>query len=93
MHVADNFPQFYVAVSPIGQNLGDAEGWFNTYLALPVVLVFWIGGLIWKRKGWVRIADIDVDTGRREHDWDDINAHRQHLATLPAWRRLFHAVF
>ncbi|KAI1419597.1 amino acid permease/ SLC12A domain-containing protein [Xylaria sp. FL1777] len=85
--------QFYVAISPIGENIGDAAGFFNAYLALPVVLVFWAGGFLWKRKGWLRIADINIDAGRREHDWDEINAHRQYLATLPAWRRLYHVVF
>ncbi|KAI0798374.1 amino acid permease/ SLC12A domain-containing protein [Xylaria sp. FL0064] len=82
--------QFYVAVSPIGQNLGDAEGWFNSYLALPVVLLFWAVGFAWKRKGWIRVSDIDIDIGRREHNWEEINAHRQWLATLPAWRRIYY---
>ncbi|KAI0444029.1 amino acid permease/ SLC12A domain-containing protein [Xylaria telfairii] len=85
--------QFYVAVSPIGKNLGDAEGFFNSYLALPVVLVFAAGGLAWNRKGWLRTKDMDIDTGRREHNWDEINAYRQQLAALPAWRRLLHAMF
>ncbi|KAI1299880.1 amino acid permease/ SLC12A domain-containing protein [Xylaria venustula] len=85
--------QFYVAVSPIGVHLGTAEDWFNSYLALPIVIVFWAGGYIWKREGWRRIADIDVDTGRREHNWDEINAHREWLATLPAWKRLYYTIF
>ncbi|KAI0966076.1 amino acid permease/ SLC12A domain-containing protein [Xylaria arbuscula] len=85
--------QFYVAVSPIGVHLGTAEDWFNSYLALPIVLVFWAGGYIWKREGWRTVAEIDVDTGRREHNWDEINAHREWLATLPAWRRLYHTIF
>ncbi|KAI0534856.1 amino acid permease/ SLC12A domain-containing protein [Xylaria digitata] len=85
--------QFYIAVSPIGERVGDAEGFFNVYLAVPVLILFWVGGFLWKRKGWLRTADMDVDTGRREHDWDEINAYRQHLATLPAWRRLYHTVF
>ncbi|KAJ3565932.1 hypothetical protein NPX13_g7318 [Xylaria arbuscula] len=85
--------QFYVAVSPIGSSLGTAEDWFNSYLALPVAILFWIVGYLWKRKGWLSIAEMDVDTGRREHDWEEINAWRQQLATFPAWKRLYHAVF
>ncbi|KAK5635929.1 hypothetical protein RRF57_011641 [Xylaria bambusicola] len=85
--------QFYVAISPIGVNLGDAESWFNSYLALPVVLVFWVAGYVWKRKGWLSLAEMDVDTGRREHNWEEINEYRRHLATLPAWRRLYHTIF
>jgi yeast amino acid transporter len=38
--------QFYVAVQPL-----DAEAFFESYLALPVVLFFWIVGYIWKREG------------------------------------------
>ncbi|KAI1174220.1 amino acid permease-domain-containing protein [Nemania sp. FL0916] len=85
--------QFYVAISPIGKRVGDAEGFFNTYLALPVVLVFWIFGLIWKRQGWLKTSAIDVDTGRREHDWDEINAYRRELAAMPAWKRLSKILF
>ncbi|KAI0545355.1 amino acid permease/ SLC12A domain-containing protein [Xylaria curta] len=85
--------QFYVAVSPIGKNLGDAEGFFMTYLAAPVVLVFAAAGLAWNRRGWQRTKDIDIDTGRREHNWDEINAYRQHIASLPAWRRFLNIMF
>ncbi|KAI1823949.1 amino acid permease-domain-containing protein [Xylaria intraflava] len=80
--------QFYTAVSPVGVHLGDAETFFNSYLAAPVVLVFWIAGFIWKRQGWVKISEIDVDTGRREHNWDEINAYRQEVAQYPAWKRI-----
>ncbi|KAI0859918.1 amino acid transporter [Xylaria cubensis] len=85
--------QFYVAISPIGKSLGDAEGFFMTYLAAPVVLVFAAAGLAWNRRGWLRTKDIDIDTGRREHNWDEINAYRAHLASLPAWRRILNIMF
>ncbi|KAI1433995.1 amino acid permease/ SLC12A domain-containing protein [Xylaria sp. CBS 124048] len=85
--------QFYVAISPIGEDIGSAEGWFNSYLAAPVVLICWAIGYIWKRQGWVRISEIDVDTGRREHNWDEINAYRREVAAYPAWRRLLKAMF
>jgi amino acid transporter len=65
--------QFYTAVSPIGANVGTAEGFFKSYLALPVVLFFWAIGFLWKREGWLKTSQIDVDTGRREIDWE---AHR-----------------
>ncbi|KAK5052097.1 Amino-acid permease inda1 [Exophiala bonariae] len=86
--------QFFVAIAPpFTSDLNDAEGFFKAYLALPVVLFFWVVGYVWKRKGWVRLADIDLDTGRREHDWDTINAYRRQVATWPAWRRALSAVF
>lgn len=68
----------------------DVQGFFKSYLALPVVIVFWIGGFFWKRTGWLRTDQIDVDTGRRELDWDSINADRAKLAAMPTWKRYVH---
>ncbi|KAF2655385.1 amino acid permease [Lophiostoma macrostomum CBS 122681] len=85
--------QFYTAVSPIGARLGTAESFFKSYLALPVVMFFWVVGWIWKRKAWLRTKDMDVDTGRRALDWDYINAQREEQAKWPAWRKAFHKIF
>ncbi|KAI4868185.1 amino-acid permease inda1 [Hypoxylon rubiginosum] len=86
--------QFYVAIAPPGQDeLNDVAGFFQSYLALPVVMLFWAVGYLWKRTGWLRTHQIDVDTGRREVDWEEINAFRAHLASLPAWRRMLNMVF
>lgn len=65
--------QFYVAIWPVGGGVNDAEGFFKAYLAAPVVLFFWLIGYFWKRKGWLRTSQIDVDMGRRKIDWE---AHR-----------------
>lgn len=62
-------------------------------LALPVVIVFWIIGYLWKGKGWLRTVDMDVDTGRREHNWDEINAYKAEIAAMPLWRRIFYKWF
>ncbi|KAI1382863.1 amino-acid permease inda1 [Hypoxylon trugodes] len=89
--------QFYVAVAPPGGgpngNLNDAQGFFKAYLALPIVMAFWIVGYVWKRTGWLRTHQIDVDTGRREIDWDEINVYRERVASLSAWRRILNIVF
>jgi len=81
--------QFYTAVAaPVGSTgLGTATTFFKKYLALFVVILFWIIGFVWKRTGWLRTAQMDVDTGRRELDWDAINAYRAEQAKLPTWRR------
>ncbi|KAJ4269547.1 Amino-acid permease inda1 [Fusarium torreyae] len=86
--------QFYVAiVAPPGESgMGTVEGFFISYLALPVVLVFWAIGYLWKREGWLSIDKIDLDTGRREHNWDEINAYRAKVATWPAWRRFLNKI-
>ncbi|KAF2876426.1 amino-acid permease inda1 [Massariosphaeria phaeospora] len=85
--------QFYTAVSPIGKRLGTAETFFQNYLALFVVALFWLVGYLWKREGWLSIAQMDVDTGRRELDWDLINKERAEIAAWPAWKRAFNKVF
>ena len=53
--------QFFVAIAPpFTSDLNDAEGFFKAYLALPVVLFFWVVGYVWKRKGWVTAAGENV---------------------------------
>lgn len=64
------------------------EGFFKSYLAFPILLAFWAAGFIWKRTGWLRLDQIDVDTGRRELDWDDIRAYQDQIKAMPTWRRV-----
>jgi amino acid transporter len=85
--------QFYTAVSPIGTKTGTAEQFFSSYLALFVVAAFWICGYFWKRTGWLRTSQMDVDTGRRELDWDLINREREEIKSWPAWKRLCARLF
>ncbi|KAL9024311.1 MAG: hypothetical protein Q9196_006607 [Gyalolechia fulgens] len=85
--------QFAVALYPLGGADPSAEAFFKAYLALPVVLVFWAGGFFWKRAGWLRTHQIDVNMHRRAVDWERINGEKQRVAALPAWRRILHVVF
>merc|ERR1712230_109011 len=59
--------QFWTAIAPVGGNSeeGAAYDFFYAYLALPVVLAFWAAGYFWKKQGWLRTHQIDVDSGRR----------------------------
>lgn len=84
-----NIPsQFYTAVAPLS-----VEGFFKSYLAFFVVLLFYVIGWVWKRSTWKKLADIDVDSGRREFDWDVINKQRAREASWPAWRRVLSKFF
>ncbi|KAL7806481.1 amino-acid permease inda1 [Trichoderma gracile] len=87
--------QFYTAIiaGPDVKGMGTAESFFKQFLAAPVVLAFWIIGWLWKREPFLRTKDIDVDTGLREIDWDEVRRHREEVAAMPAWRRLLHAMF
>ncbi|PHH79104.1 hypothetical protein CDD82_2595 [Ophiocordyceps australis] len=83
--------QFFTAIAPAGvEGLNNVEGFFKSCLALPIVLTFWLFGFLWKRTGWLKIQDIDVDTGRRELDWDEIRAYKDYVKGLSWWRRFIH---
>ncbi|KAH7063629.1 amino acid permease/ SLC12A domain-containing protein [Macrophomina phaseolina] len=84
--------QFYTAVWPLGGGVNDAEGFFQSYLAFFVVGFFWICGYFWKRTGWLRLSQIDVDSGRRPVDWETVMAERQRVAAMPKWRRILNYV-
>ena len=73
--------------------MATVESFFKSYLSFPIIFLFWAGGYLWKREGWISVKDIDVDTGRREHDWDAIHAYRQRVAEMPAWKRLLYLCF
>jgi len=87
--------QFYTALYPLGNDgkIGTAEDFFKSYLAMPVVLFFWACGYAWKRTGWLKTSQIDVDTGRREVNWDLINATKAEIAAYPAWKRMYYFLF
>lgn len=65
--------QFYVALYPVGGPDLDAEGFFKSYLAGPVILFFYV---LWKVYAWffvpehrpwyIKIKDIDIYSGMRE---------------------------
>lgn len=83
----------YTSISPIGQDLNTVEGFFQSYLAIFVVAVFWVIGYAWKRTGWLKLSEIDVDTGRRQLDMQLIADYRAHVAAMPTWRRIMHNLF
>lgn len=87
--------QFYTAVAaPIGESgLGTAESFFKSYLAIFVVALFWVIGYLWKREGWQTVDKIDVDTGRRELDYEEIRRYREEVANYPTWRRILNVLF
>jgi amino acid transporter len=94
--------QLWVAVEPI-QRPGDepmdaaadrAYNFFVQCLALPVVLVFWLGHKIWFRTGYVRVEEMDIGTGRRDFGrLGIIKAQEDEERRLwPRWKRLYRFV-
>ncbi|KAL2004522.1 hypothetical protein VTN00DRAFT_3407 [Thermoascus crustaceus] len=86
--------QFYTALFPLGQSgVGTAEGFFKAYLALPVVILFWLCGYFWKREGWLKLSQIDVDSGRREIDWEEHHRAAEAIRNLNFLVRMVHFLF
>ncbi|KAF3916876.1 hypothetical protein ABW20_dc0110311 [Dactylellina cionopaga] len=78
--------QFYVALFPIGGK-PDAEAFFQSYLAAPVVLICFLGFKAYSRdwKFGVNLMEIDLDAGRREVDNPEVI--RQELEEKANWSR------
>lgn len=84
--------QFYVALYPPRGNgeLNTAQGFFKQFLAFFVVLFFWVVGYLWKREGWRTLDQMDLDSGRREIDWEEHNAEKERRRNAPAWKRVIY---
>ena len=80
--------QFYIAVKD-----GDAETFFYNYLALFIVALFYVIGYAWKRTGFLRLHQIDVDSGRRELNPEAFEKLMAQRAQWPAWRRVLDIFF
>ncbi|KAK6362673.1 hypothetical protein TWF730_000128 [Orbilia blumenaviensis] len=83
--------QFYVALFPIGGK-PDAEAFFQSYLAAPVVLIMFVGYKTFTRdwKFGVNLMDIDLDAGRRDLDISEIiRQENEEKAQWSAARRTY----
>ncbi|KAI5364824.1 Putative amino acid permease [Septoria linicola] len=83
--------QIYVAIADAYEAETPSEAasaFFLSLLAIPVVLVFYIAGFVWKRESWKSLASIDVDSGRRDLDYETFQALKAKRAAWPAWRRI-----
>ncbi|ONH68187.1 General amino-acid permease GAP1 [Cyberlindnera fabianii] len=86
--------QFWVALFPLGAS-PDPTVFFQSYLAFPVIIAFYIFHKIWKRNWsfYIRAEDMDLDTGRAEHDLEllkqEIAEEKAFIASKPWWYRLY----
>lgn len=86
--------QFWVAVSPSGseaKSAGErASNFFSAYLAMPVVLLFYGCYKLWYRPRWVRIADVDLKTGRNEFESEVVRRQwKEDKSEWPLWKRAY----
>lgn len=89
--------QFWTAVSPLVQtdstSGGIAKNFFLKVLAVPIVLIFYLGHKMWFRTRILRAKAMDIDTGRsfsRAHSihTDNPNPHRK----WPLWKRMYRSL-
>lgn len=84
--------QFWVALFPIGGS-PTPTSFFQIYLAAPIIIVFYIVYKIWFRTQFVRSQDMDLNTGRREIDFDlqhqELTEEREALKQKPFWYRIY----
>lgn len=81
--------QFWTAMWPVGAD-PDVEVFFQLYLAVPVVLFFFISYKLVYRTKIIRAKDMDLVTGRRELDISAILAEeRAERASWPKWKQIY----
>lgn len=86
--------QFWVGFAPVGYASMSAsalvENWFQAYLACPVVLAFYIPYKLWFKTPFVRARDMDLMTGRRDLDIQQLlEEERAEQAEWPLWKRVY----
>lgn len=90
VHLLTHTPQ------PVGGPNLNAEGFFKSYLAGPIVISFFLGHKIYSRtlKFGVHLSVVDVDAGRRELNLgDEMAAERAAYQALPFWKKVFNFWF
>ncbi|GAA5902299.1 hypothetical protein JCM6882_000495 [Rhodosporidiobolus microsporus] len=90
--------QFYIALWPIGgmaDNSADvAEAFFQSYLAAPVLLLFWIIAYLKNRTLPYKASEIDIDTGRK--CWftvEEMEEFRAERKRAPMYLRIYRKLF
>lgn len=86
---------FYVSIFPAGRDgaMNDAAGFFKSYLAFFVVAFFWLVGYAWKRTGWLKLSQIDIDSGRREIDWEAHRAEAEKRKNAGPFKKVIYFMF
>ncbi|KAG5368118.1 General amino-acid permease GAP1 [Yarrowia sp. C11] len=85
--------QFWIALFPVGGAKPKADVFFQAYLAVPVVLAFYIFFKLFKRPSFVSLKDMDLDTGRRETDFEllmhEMDEEAAYIASKPIYYRWY----
>jgi len=86
--------QFWVGAFPIGWDAMEArevaQNFFLRYMSMPVVFLLYIIHKVIYRTRYVRVCDMDVDTGRRDFNLPILVAQEdEERASWPRWKRFY----
>lgn len=89
---------FYNAAWPIGEGhksgMERANDFFESMISLPLVLAVFIAHKLWTRSRYVRIDEIDVQTGRRDPVSEEVlEQERAEARARPLWRKLLDFIY
>ncbi|KAM9887390.1 hypothetical protein OXX69_013328, partial [Metschnikowia pulcherrima] len=81
---------------PIGNDGASNEGFWQSCLSLPLMILLWAGYKTYTRS-WnmlmVNLEDVDLDTGRRELDIEvikqEIAEEKAYIRSRPLWYRIY----
>ena len=86
--------QFWTGFAPVGYAKMSAsalvQSFFEAYLAAPIVIIMYLGYKFWMRTPFIRTADVDLHSGRRDLDISELIAEeRAERASWPRWKRTY----
>lgn len=86
--------QFWTGFAPVGYadmtSSELVESFFEVYLAAPIVIIMYVAYKLWRRTSIVRSDTMDLHTGRRELDLDQLLAEeRAEKAQWPMWKKAY----
>lgn len=86
--------QFWVGAWPVGfqdlEPLDLAENFFLQYMAVPIVILFYLAHRIYYQTSIVRIEDMDIDTGRRDFNLPILLAQEsEEKRSWPKWKKVY----
>ena len=86
--------QFWVGAWPVGfqdaDRASNVRSFFLDYMAVPVILLFYLAHKLFYRTGFVRLEDMDLDTGRRDFNLTLLLAQEEEeKRAWPAWKKAY----
>ena len=86
--------QFWVGANPIGYEKMSAgrvaSEFFLKWMGGPIIFLFYLLHKVFYRTSYVRIRDMDVDTGRRDFNVPILHAQeKEERAGWPRWKRIY----